>query len=75
MWKILANKILRNKITFVSVLMLITVFMGYQATKIELTYTYPQILPVDDPTYIEYSALSQSPRQGNYLVCVFLAQC
>ena len=54
MWRFLANKILRNKIAFIIVLMLITVFMGYQATKIELTYTYPQILPANDPTYIEY---------------------
>lgn len=54
MWRFLSNKILRNKITFVIVLMLITVFMGYEATKIELTYNYPQILPSDDPTYIEY---------------------
>lgn len=54
MWRFLANKILRNKITFVSVLMLITVFMGYQATKIELTYTYPQILPATDSAYVDY---------------------
>lgn len=54
MWRLLANKILRNKITFIIVLGLITIFMGYAATKIELTYEYPQILPKDDPTYIEY---------------------
>lgn len=54
MWRFLANKILRNKITFIAVIMAITAFMGYEATKIELTYTYPQILPADDPTYIEY---------------------
>lgn len=54
MWRFLANKILRNKITFIIVVMLITVFMGYEATKIQLTYSYPQILPADDPAYIEY---------------------
>jgi predicted RND superfamily exporter protein len=54
MWKYFANKILRNKITFIAILSVITVFMAYEATKIELTYTYPQILPADDPTYIEY---------------------
>nr|MBA3972230.1 MMPL family transporter [Bacteroidota bacterium] len=54
MWRFLSTKILRNKITFVIILALITVFMGYQATRIELTYAYPQILPSDDPTYIEY---------------------
>lgn len=54
MWRFLANKILRNKITFIVVVMLITVFMGYEATKIQLTYSYPQILPADDPAYIDY---------------------
>lgn len=54
MWRYLANKILRNKVTFVLVLLIITVFMGYEATKIQLTYTYPAILPADDPTYIQY---------------------
>ena len=54
MWRFLANKILRNKIAFIAVIMVITAFMGYEATKIELTYSYPQILPADDPTYIEY---------------------
>jgi len=54
MWKFLANKILRNKIACIVVVMLITVFMGYEATKIQLTYSYPQILPADDSTYIEY---------------------
>jgi hypothetical protein len=54
MWKYLANKILKNKLTFIGILGLVTIFMGYQATKIELTYEYPQILPSDDPTFIEY---------------------
>ncbi len=54
MWRFLANKILRNKIAFIAVLSIITVFMGYQATKIELTYTYPQILPANDSAYIDY---------------------
>ncbi|MFL5765168.1 MAG: efflux RND transporter permease subunit [Bacteroidia bacterium] len=54
MWKFLANKILRHKIAFASVIALITVFMSWQATKIELTYEYPRILPSDDPTWIDY---------------------
>jgi hypothetical protein len=28
--------------------------MSWQATKIELTYEYPRILPSDDPTWIDY---------------------
>src|ERR1043165_6961210 len=54
MRRFLSNKILRNKIPFVIAIGLITVFMSWQATKIELTYEYPRILPSDDPTWIDY---------------------
>src|ERR1043165_1997160 len=54
MRRFLSNKILRNKIPFVIAIGVITVFMSWQATKIELTYEYPRILPSDDPTWIDY---------------------
>jgi len=54
MWKFLANKILRNKLTFVIVLGIITLFMGYQASQIQLSYDFAKVLPDDDSTYIEY---------------------
>ncbi len=54
MWKFLANKILRNRIAFILVLLALTVLMGYQATKVELSYKFAKVMPDTDPAYIEY---------------------
>ncbi|HSH64316.1 MAG TPA: patched family protein, partial [Bacteroidia bacterium] len=55
MWKFLTRKILRNRLTFIIFLALGTAFMGYQASKIQLSYEFAKILPSDDSTYIDYS--------------------
>ena len=54
MWKFIANKILRYRITFIIVLGLLTIFMGYQATQIQLSYAFAKVLPDDDVAYLEY---------------------
>lgn len=54
MWKFLANKILRNRIAFITVLLLLSAFMAYEATKIELSYQFARVMPATDPAYIEY---------------------
>lgn len=55
MWKLLTRKILRNRRLFIILLALGTAFMGYQASKIQLSYEFAKILPSDDSTYIDYS--------------------
>lgn len=54
MWTWIARKILRNRIPILVGLGLVTVFMGYEARKVEMSYQYAALLPKDDPTYIEY---------------------
>lgn len=54
MWRFLANKILRNRITFIIILAFITFFMGYKASKIQLSYEFAKVLPGDDSTLIDY---------------------
>lgn len=54
MWRALSNKILRNRLTFINALLLITLFMGYKASKIELSYEFAKVLPADDTTLVEY---------------------
>lgn len=51
----LTRKILRNRRLFIILLALGTAFMGYQASKIQLSYEFAKILPSDDSTYIDYS--------------------
>lgn len=54
MWNYFANKILRNRLAFIIVLGLLTVFMGYRASRIQLSYEFAKVLPVTDPAYGDY---------------------
>lgn len=54
MWTSIARVILRNRIAFIVLLALITIFMGYHARKVEMSYQYSALLPKKDSTYIEF---------------------
>lgn len=54
MWKALARFTLRNRILILIVLGIITCVMGWQASKVEIQYEFPRLLPDDDSTYLEY---------------------
>ncbi len=53
MWIRIARFILRYRIAILIGLVIMTVFMGYQSRKIEMSYQYAPLLPKDDTTYIE----------------------
>lgn len=48
MWVKAAGAILRNRIAFIIGILILTVFMGYQATKVEMSYEYSALLPASD---------------------------
>lgn len=54
MWKWFSRKLLRNKISFSVIVALITIFMAFHASKVELSYSFSKILPSDDSVYITY---------------------
>lgn len=54
MWKVLARTILRNRIAIILVLAAITAFMGWHASKVEIQYEFPRLLPDDDSTSVQY---------------------
>lgn len=55
MWNFLIRTILRNRITILVIIGLITVFMGYKAKDVKLLYENTSILPASDSTSIIYS--------------------
>jgi predicted RND superfamily exporter protein len=72
MWKFLANKILRNRVAFISVLLLLTLFMGYKAANIKLSYEFARVLPTTDPAYVEYETFRQKfGEDGSVMVIGF----
>jgi predicted RND superfamily exporter protein len=72
MWKYFSGILLRNKLAFTLALLLITAFMGFETSKIELSYDFAKILPDDDSSYVEYVRFKkQFGEDGNVMVIGF----
>lgn len=72
MWKLFARLLLRNKWIFTTVVLLLTVFMSWKASRMELSYEFAKILPDTDTTFIEYSEFrKQFGEDGNVMVMGF----
>lgn len=72
MWKFTASLILKNKIAFIILLLLVTSFMIYKTSQIKLSYDFARVLPIDDPTYEDYVAFKQRfGEDGNVMVIGF----
>ena len=54
MWALIARFILLNRLTIITVIVSITLFMGYFAQKADITYANPSLLPESDTTAIDY---------------------
>lgn len=69
MWTFVARIILRNRITFLIAIGLITVFMGYQAQYVQMDYEYARLLPKDDTTNVGYENFKDIfGDEGNIIV-------
>lgn len=72
MWVKLSNIILRNRIAFLISLGLITLFFGWRASQIELSYSYARALPAEDTANIDYEKFRQLyGEDGNVMVLGF----
>ena len=54
MWQFLVRLILRNRLTILIVIGVLTIFMGYMGSKIKMSYEMARMLPSSDPINIEY---------------------
>ena len=72
MWKYFSGLLLRNKLLFTILVLLLTVFMGYEASKMQLSYEFAKILPDDDSTFVEYQKFKkQFGEDGSVMVMGF----
>lgn len=54
MWRYLVRVILRNRFNNLIIIGVLTLFMGYMATKVELSYEMTKMLPASDPINLQY---------------------
>jgi predicted RND superfamily exporter protein len=68
-WKAVASLILNHRLKLLLAVGLVTAFMGYQITRLELSYELPKILPRDDESFKIYDDFKkQFGEDGNVMV-------
>ncbi len=69
MWEVIARFVLRFRIGLLLLFLFATVFMGYHASQVQLSYEFSKAIPVDNPKYIAYQAFRQKfGDDGNLMV-------
>lgn len=69
MWKSLGQFILRYRWPLLILVLALTAFMGYHASKVELSYEFARAIPTDNPKYLAYQDFkSKFGEDGNLLV-------
>ena len=69
MWGSLARFILKNRWVLLTLLLLTTVFMGYHASKVQLSYEFTRAIPTDNPKYTDYQDFRKKfGEDGNLMV-------
>lgn len=69
MWHILGSSVLRYRIPLMILLLLSTAFMGYEASKVQMSYEFARAIPSDNPKYTTYINFKKTfGEDGNLLV-------
>jgi predicted RND superfamily exporter protein len=69
MWYKLGQFILKYRLPLLIALLLATGFMGYQASKVQLSYEFTRAIPTNNPKYVDYQTfLSRFGGDGNTMV-------
>lgn len=69
MWESIARFVLKYRLLLLFVLVAATAFMGYHASKVQMSYEFSRAIPTDNPKYITYQAFRKKfGEDGNLLV-------
>jgi len=72
MWSRIADSIIRFRLLLMGVIAVITVLMGYYATKVEMSYDFNRSVPLDDPDMIFMDKFrAQFGEDGNIIAVGF----
>jgi len=64
MWQFLVRFILRNRLAILIAIGLLTIFMGWEGSKVQLSYELAKMLPSTDSTSIEYNEFQKEFGQS-----------
>src|SRR5688572_18501342 len=68
MWNRIADFVIKYQLSLIILISLITVVMGYYASKVEMSYDFAQTVPLEDPDMIELTKFrAQFGEDGNVI--------
>ena len=68
-WHKISTFILKNRLVLAAILVITTVFMGYHAVQVQLSYELPKILPTTEPDFKLYESFkARYGEDGNVVV-------
>jgi len=68
MWTKIAQFIIRFRMPLIAVIGLITIFMGYHAVKVEMSYDFTRTVPLNDPDMVFFNRFKQQfGEDGNMM--------
>jgi len=69
MWESIARFVLKYRLLLLLILVAATAFMGYHASKVQMSYEFSRAIPTDNPKYVTYQAFRKKfGEDGNLLV-------
>ncbi|HUB60949.1 MAG TPA: MMPL family transporter [Puia sp.] len=69
MWESIARLVLRYRLLWLILLLSVTAFMAFHASKVQLSYDFTRTIPTDNPKYKEYQEFRRRfGDDGNLLV-------
>ena len=68
MWNRLAEGIIKYRLPLIVIIGLITVFMGFKATQVQMSYDFARTVPPEDPDMLEFVKFkNQFGEDGNII--------
>lgn len=75
MWQALGKAVLRFRIPLIISLVLLTAFMGYHSSKVQMSYDFSRAIPTDHPKYKAYLEFKKTfGEDGNLLTIGFTTE-
>jgi predicted RND superfamily exporter protein len=73
MWQGLGKAILKYRIALILIMLLVTAFFGYQASKVKMSYDFSRAIPTDHPKYQAYLEFKKTfGEDGNLMTIGFV---
>lgn len=72
MWQFIVRLVLRNRISILVIIGLLTIFMGYTGSKIKMSYEMARMLPKADSINVEYEKFKEEFGQDGSVIFVAL---